>query len=467
LNDSELIRNALRDEMAPFEEPEMWPDVLRRAGVRPRSAQAKTRYHRRRLAVLVAAVSSLFTLAVSPVGNAVVRSLGDFSAWLAGEAGEPTSADEQRAFEIENERSWTRFPDGPRLRHVTTKRLGSSSFDLFGFRTGDSVCLRLTVDGFTTEGPSLGCVPLRDLQSGDTPVLPVSLDVSLGERSQAGTDGSAARASVSYGVVADHVYAVEIETTRGSSRVPVEHNAFLAVAVDPPRGLRTMGLTAISDDGRRVAVPLARAPFGTAAPENRAGAAPGPDGVERPANPGATIGWIESRELRGLSLQAVGLHERQIPLLRRGRVSFARVIRPDARSHRWVLVAVVAMPEAGSPGGRLQQEQLCVLEGGGGGCSPWSTYFDERPFSYGIGARSGGDQYAVIKGLASDDVARLELILADGERITAALNDNVHLTEVARSRFPINLVAYDADRNVIGVEPVPADPLTDTQRRRP
>lgn len=82
-----------------------------------------------------------------------------------------------------------------------------------------------------------------------------------------------------------------------------------------------------------------------------------------------------------------------------------------------------------------------------------------RAFSLGIGVGHGGDQYAVLDGLASDDVVRMELYLATGERIAVPLRDNVYFVQAPRTRFPVRLVAYDSADRVIGIETFSHDPL--------
>ena len=60
-----------------------------------------------------------------------------------------------------------------------------------------------------------------------------------------------------------------------------------------------------------------------------------------------------------------------------------------------------------------------------------------------MSAAAGGQQYVQFDGLASDDVARMELFYARGERVRVPLVDNVFLVKAARSKFPARLVAYD------------------------
>jgi hypothetical protein len=67
--------------------------------------------------------------------------------------------------------------------------------------------------------------------------------------------------------------------------------------------------------------------------------------------------------------------------------------------------------------------------------------------------RSGSDEFLTTSGLASDDVARIVAFLADGQRMRVPLRDNVYAVDIARSRLPARLVAYDSEHRVIGFTP--------------
>lgn len=454
----------------PFDgEPEAWADVLRRASapdIRPRS----TFPQRRHLAAVALAALVVLALAVSPVGAAIARGVSDFSAWLSGSPGEPASESEQRAFDDENERSWAGFPDGTELRGVITTEAAGGTFKLFGYRTEDSLCLRLTVEGFPNDGPTTGCAPLDELRVAEAPALTVRLDTSFGTRDVPPSEEGyvPARAAASFGIVADGVEAVELQTTDGSAQAIVENNAFLAITADPPLGLRSQELTAIGAQGERVAVELAEAPFGDYGPQAKPGVAPGPSKIERRVE-GGRIGWLADREPRGVSLEEAGFDDSQVPpAVYRGEVRFARLIEPDPGGLRRVVVALVYVAPNQDPAWPgLHGEHLCysVVEkggGGGGGCSPVGRFFERgHPFSLGLYTGHGGDQYSVVNGLASDDVARMDLYLRSGERIAVPLEDNAYLVEVARTKFPIRLVAYDDAGRVIGIETYGHDPLGD------
>ncbi len=130
---------------------------------------------------------------------------------------------------------------------------------------------------------------------------------------------------------------------------------------------------------------------------------------------------------------------------------FSRQITPDPAAPERMVVSV--LPAGDRYGGRLQnQHQVCAeLVGGrypGGGCWPAGRLFSTAPFSWSVNQH---DQYVTIAGLASDDVARLALYLATGDRVAVPLHDNGYMVEAARAAHPLRLVAYDSQERVIGV----------------
>jgi hypothetical protein len=88
----------------------------------------------------------------------------------------------------------------------------------------------------------------------------------------------------------------------------------------------------------------------------------------------------------------------------------------------------------------------------GGGCSPFADLFFSGPFTTGETLLGGGDQYTILGGLASDDVARMTLFLANGQTRPIALSDNAWLIQAARADYPVRIVAYDKAGHVIGVD---------------
>lgn len=86
---------------------------------------------------------------------------------------------------------------------------------------------------------------------------------------------------------------------------------------------------------------------------------------------------------------------------------------------------------------------------GFGGCA---FGLNLKPFKVttasGLDVVGGGG--VVLAGLASDDVARMELFLPHGRRHPVPLKDNAFFVRVARADLPANLVAYDRHGLVIG-----------------
>jgi hypothetical protein len=82
--------------------------------------------------------------------------------------------------------------------------------------------------------------------------------------------------------------------------------------------------------------------------------------------------------------------------------------------------------------------------------------FSQAPFTFGVTMIGAGDQFATVSGIASDEVVRLELYTATGDRIDVPLRDNAYLTEVSLARLPAKVVAYDAEGRVIGIAETPS-----------
>lgn len=462
------LEQALERYVAPFEDdPEAWGDVLRRAGVVTEDARPR---RRRRVAILaLALVATTAALAVSPVGGAVARSLTDFSAWLSGSPGEPASQSAQQAFEDENARSWARFPQGTALRSLIVSESAGGRFELFGFRSGDSLCLRLAQTGLSAyEKQATSCTPLHELRIAQAPAVIATLDYTFGRQDVPPNDEGfiPARASATFGVVADGVRGVELTTNQGRQDAIVEDNAFLSIVANPPLGTRTKSMLVRGEGGERLAVPLAEAPYGNVGVGATPGVAPGPTRIERRVKQG-TIGWLERREERGQALAQsdLGGHERLFPRFgAQSQVRFARVIAPDPNSEKRVAIGLVYVAESSARPSWVTGEQVCAMlvtpgHGSGGGCSRLDEVFADKPFTVGILSGYGGDQRVVVSGLASDDVARMELYLADGERRFVPLRDNYYLIDVERLKFPARLVAYDGDDRVVGIETYGHDPL--------
>jgi hypothetical protein len=128
-------------------------------------------------------------------------------------------------------------------------------------------------------------------------------------------------------------------------------------------------------------------------------------------------------------------------------VLFGRVLTPDPDRPTRIVLTLNAQRPGGPPAG------LCpwvVGRGGaGGGCTPYPF---ARTILTGTFMANGSNAFLTVSGVASDDVARLDALLADGQRAEVPLVDNVFLVDLPRANLPARLVAYDEEDHVIGVD---------------
>jgi hypothetical protein len=437
------------------ERPEVaqWDDVLRRAGVTPAPRR------RRRLLAAALVAAALLGLAVSPVGTAIADGVGGFAAWIRGEPGTPASPAEQRAFEQANERTWVKFPPGTKLRRLVATEVSGTTFTLYGFRSGDDLCLRLLARG-AASATSTECAPLHALQTARAPAVVVVTDDGVGTtHEQPDAEGFVPSAySASYGIASDGVSKVLLHADDGTHEALLGGNAFLYVDDHPKLGTRVRSAEAVAADGSRAELGLQAMPYGYFdLPAPPKGQPQGPTRVERQVA-GGSIGWVEQREPRGEAPTPELLRSFQ-PLTHSmgdGGIAFARVLEPDPADYVRVALVVVRGETAGEP-------RICTMivdrTGGGGGCSQAPRLFARWPFTISMSS-SGRGQYSLLSGLASDDVARLAVFGVAGSPIEVPLRDNAWLVRVGGSDFPIRLVAYDRDGRVIGVQLEQSNGLT-------
>jgi hypothetical protein len=444
----EVVRSEL-EKLVPVDSRRDWTEIATAAGL--------TRERARRRWAVAAAVSLAVAvvLAVStPLGSALVRSFDDFSAWLSGEPGTPASEADQREFDEANARSWLRFPEGTRLRELASAEAGALQIKLFGFRSGaSSLCLRLRVTG-ETPSTLMSCAPLDELRRAGGPVRPVIIDHGVGKGEKVEWYGidriHSTDVQITAGIAADGVRAVVIEDESGEHEVPVSSNAFLYVAQEPEVGQRVKRVSARIGD-RLVRIPFVPAPFLAGSPTGPVRPAPAAPPIERRVEDGR-IAWLEDREPRGEPLDVLP-RESGRPL-RNPDVLFGRVLTPDpGRPLRMVLTLNANRP-GGPPAGLCTW--LVTRLGGSGGCTPYPDIFEKRSFTYGL-MGDGRSAFVTIEGVASDDVARIEALLADGQRADVSLRDNTFVVDLPRANLPALLVARDPDGNVIDVSRELAD----------
>jgi hypothetical protein len=445
-----------------------WSEVLERAGVTRAQLSSiaerepappmprRKRQLRRSFLFAAAAIAGVVVLAtVTPARSAISRTLGDFSAWLTGLPGKPAPSADRDALSRAS-RSWAGFPQGTRLHRLLQTRIDGVSVALDGFRVGDSLCLQLVATG-AAHGSDQSCAPLAQLKTQTAPALVLLTDAAFGtiggKHVQIGpyVYTHSVRVDVTVGIVADGVERIDVSGTSGGvRRALVGGDAFIAIADRPPIAYRTNRAWA-TVAGSRVAIPVAEAPFdqlntGSAKPRKPLG----PSTVQRHVT-GGSIAWLEQRQPRGKPVPSSGQFKRlnRGPFL--GRILFQRLIAPDPNSP---LREIVRLELSKHVLFKSQKGvQACTLlldgDGAGGGCDRLTDMFAHGPVEAGEMLQNGGDQYEAIDGLVSDDVYRVELFLATGERIALPLLDNVFIAQVDRSSFPIRLVAYDRqDRRI-------------------
>jgi hypothetical protein len=377
---------------------------------------------RRPLVLAVAAA-----LVVLGTAAAVTAALGGFHAWLGGSPGSPAPAEEQQRFAAANERTLAAFPKDTKLRELIDTKIDGKRYVLYGFRSGDSLCLRLKA---VSLGHSTGseCASRSALRHAPAPILVVTGDTGFADRH------SHPSAEASFGIAADGVARVDVHAVDGMHRAVVGGNAYLWVENEPNTGNRVLSVSAVGPTGAGVTVPLP-AGFGLfridTSPERRPR---GPTRVQaRIAHP--SVGWFFRREPRGVALSRAKL----TPAERRGidDLGFTRLVKPDPAGD--IVVGLT---------GNLC---LIVVHSGSAQACMGDDFFARGPLKIVI---AGGGGFSAVAGVAADGVRRVVVFLADGERQMAALRDNLFTTLVAQAEFPIRVVAYDARGRAVGVETV-------------
>lgn len=396
-----------------------WSDVVGRAGYEPPS------WLRRRPLVLIAAA----TIGVLVSAAALAATLGGFDDWLRGEPGKPASEEAQRRFETASGRSWASFPTSTELRELIRTRVGGREYVLYGFRSGNSLCLKLAAFGFARQPQA--CAPGSIVARLSAPVVVVVTDHGFYDRA------SRPVAQASFGIVADGVSRVDVHAINGTHRARIGGNAYLFVAQEPNTGERILRLTARGPGSRRTEIPILASRFGmfaVAAGETP----PGPTKLEaRIANP--RIGWYERREPRGVAPEQIKLTPRQRSWLSQaGTLGFLRLVKPDPLSD-----FVVGL-----------SGDLCMVTVNSMGCSPRKVFFSRGPLN--VGASSGtSTEFLWVHGAAADGVERVTIFLTSGQRLGAPMRHNLFAALVPTREFPIRVVGYDTRGRVVAIQTPP------------
>jgi hypothetical protein len=450
----EMLRAEL-DRLVPVPAGPNWDEVLQLAGHRNQPAW---RRRTRSLAIVIAVAGAAATLALAtPLGAAIARSLSGFSTWISGEPGSPAPPADQRAFARANARTWLGFPPGTKLRLLDSiiNPATGERVELLGFRSGGTLCLRLHLIG-KVGGTGQSCAPLAELRQAGAPVRVVLVDDGFGSgkhRVWYGLDRVHSSAlQVTAGIAADGVRTVTLTDQAGTHTVRTAGNAFLYVAWNPAVGQRVRQISAQTASGR-IAVPFAQAPFLFGAGGGAAKPTFGPTSVQRHIT-GGTIGWLDHRQAKGQPLTV--LPKRTERFIFRHAV-FGRVIAPDPGQPIRVAVALSTSRHGSKTTGVCTD--VIVHGAAGGGCAVRAQLFAHGPLA---GPETmlvnGSDEFAVVDGLASDDVAKIVAFLANRHTQSVPLADNVYAVQIARTKLPAKLVAYDKSGLIVGIATVDASP---------
>jgi hypothetical protein len=397
-------------------EPDRWPDwgdVVQRA--------RKQRTHR----LVVALAAAVIVLGSA---TAVTAALGGFDSWLSGTPGKPAPKSEQERFDASN-RSLNSFPKGTKLRELVRADVGGKQYELYGFRSGASVCLRLKA---VSLGHSIGptCAPVSKVKRATAPVV-----VVVGNGGFQNRHGRPS-ASVSFGIAADGVSRVEVRAVDGVHRAALGGNAYLWVDNNPNTGQHVSSVTAVRAGGSRITVPLSGG-WGfysaDAAPERPPR---GPADVQVKI-PHPTVGWFVRNERRGFSLGEVRKGLPKSTSLYTNGLESTRLVKPDPLSNALV--------------GLTGRWCLIVYQRGGtaSSCTPGREFWSLGPLNVLLSGE--GDEFVRISGVAADGVEHVTVFLASGERQRAAFKDNLFTTLVPAAEFPARIVAYNRRDRVVGV----------------
>ena len=117
-----------------------------------------------------------------------------------------------------------------------------------------------------------------------------------------------------------------------------------------------------------------------------------------------------------------------------GDIIFGRVLTPDADQQ----VRYVVTLHADQPGGPATMTCAWIVTRAAfhrNSCSAYPVLFGRDPFTYGVSG-GGSGAFVNVHGFASDDVERLEALLADRQTAEIPLPGNVFAVELPRANLP-------------------------------
>ena len=326
--------------------------------------------------------------------------------------------------------------------------------DLLGFRSGSTLASGSSVGRIQKSAQS--CAPLTALESSSAPVDVLLIDQAFGHGTEHAWYGlnrfTAPALRLTAGIAADGVRSITLNDLSGSRTVPVVANAFLYVAEAPAVNQLVQRSWPYCRQGRDCPVRSALFGFGGFGAGRAAAPAPGPTSIQHHVS-GGTIAWLDRRMPVGEPLTVVPGGMRLLVLRH---AVFGRVLAPDPS-----LLFRIAVTLNTSRHGHKATGVCTWLIGngsgigpgagsGGGGCAVRATLFAKSPLTWGVGIAEGSQEFATVSGLASDDVARITAFLSGGQTQPVPLADNAYIAVIARSDFPVRLVAYNGAGQVIG-----------------
>jgi hypothetical protein len=435
-----------------------WANVIGRA-------QAHKNPRPARRVLLGAALAFALVIVASALAATGHNVFGTIGSWLNGKPGQPASSSEQAGFTKRNNASYAAFPSDTKIRRLTQTTVDGQTFTLLGFKSGESLCLRLVRARQAGARGTNQCVTLRELDASQSPVLVAS---------QASFQTASEYVNGIFGFADDTVRSVEYRRGRGAwVKIGVTDNVFVALdgrqsgTVKHPNPLPSIvQVRAVTRSGKRISVPFVASDeasypnglpavpsyltHGNVKPQDL----PGPAKVNAPFT-GGTISWLVGHEPRGTAWQPQHL------FVNIGTMVFSRAVQPDPTSPVRVglfLVRTVAsrfMPRL-KPGTLVLCETVIrPLNGpsGGIGCNTQvaagSLFNAGQPFSSNF---MGPQQITEFAGAVADGVTSIKLYLASGRVIPAALRDNAYTVAGPTAQFPAKLVAFDAKGHVVGLQ---------------
>lgn len=398
-----------------------WSDVVGRAGLLP--------WRRRRLVLAFAVLAAVFVTAA-----AVATTLGGFDKWLSGTPGKPASSEAQQRFEAANGHSWASFPKTTKLRELIRAETDGREYVLYGFRSGDSLCLQLAVSELTRQLRE--CAPTSAIANASLPIVVFNDQWGFSDRAQRPI------AQVSFGVVADGVSRVGVHAVDGFHTADLGGNAYLYVGSRPNTGNRILAISALDVSRRLRVVPIEFSRSPLLSSDRVAG---GPMKLQaRIANP--RVGWLERGEKVGFAGYA---RPGKRPGYA-GATSF-RFLKPDPLSNLAVGVS---------------NDPLCIIAveaSGDVGAQGCGTFEGQRqgPIMAMLSCNSCGG-FMEVRGVAADGIRRIVIFLAEGSSQAVPLRHNLFAARVAYD-LPMRIVGYDASSRVVAIwtwavrrPPVPA-----------